>query len=122
MRLSIILFTQLNIANTINKFLNFVKAKLNKLFVAILQQQQKVVLSLNYIKNFKLNLFFLFKILSSLDSKSIISFKLFFNFEDNILFNFINFNKFFKATKLLNILQNLLFLNFDLALQRYLKL
>ncbi len=100
--LFIILFTQSNIANAINKFLNFVKAKLNKLFVIILQQQQRVILFLNYIKNFKLNLFILFKILFFLDFKNIISFKLFFNFKNNILFDFINFNKFFKVTKLLN--------------------
>jgi len=36
MRLLIILFTQSNIANIINKFLNFVKAKLNKFFITIL--------------------------------------------------------------------------------------
>jgi len=30
---------QSNIANIINKFLNFVETKLNKLFVIILQQQ-----------------------------------------------------------------------------------
>ncbi len=112
---------QSNIANVINKFLNFVKAKLNKLFVTILQQQQRIVLLSNYIKNFKLVLFILFKILSFLDFKSIILFELFFDFKNNILSNFINFNKFFKVTKLLNIFQNLLFLNLDLALQRHLK-
>jgi len=83
MRLSTILFTQSNIANFINKFLNFVKAKLNKLFVTILRRQQRVVLFLNYVKNFKLNLFILFKILSFLKFKDIIFFELFFDFEDN---------------------------------------
>jgi len=34
--LSIVLFTQSNIANTINKFLNFVKVKVDKFFVIIL--------------------------------------------------------------------------------------
>ena len=92
--MSIILSTQSNIANTINKFLNFVKTKLNKLFVTILQQQQRIVLLSNYIENFKLNLFILFKILSFLDFKSTISFELF--------FNSINFNKFFKTIKLLD--------------------
>ena len=76
---------------------------------------------LNYIKNSKLDLFILFEILSSLNSKSTIFFKLFFNFEDNIFFNSINFNKFFKVIKSLNMLQNLLFSNFNLTLQRYLK-
>ncbi len=77
---------------------------------------------LNYIKNFnKLDLFILFKILSSLDSKNIVFFKLFFDFKNNILFDSTNFNKFFKVTKLLNILQNLLFSNLDLILQKYLK-
>ncbi len=121
MRLSTILFTQSNIANFINKFLNFVKAKLNKLFVTILRRQQRVVLFLNYVKNFKLNLFILFKILSSLNFKDIIFFKLFFDSKDNTLFDFINFNKFSKVIKLLNTFQNLLFSNFDLVLQRYLK-
>jgi len=37
MRLSIVLFTQSNIANIINKFLDSIEAKLNKLFVTILQ-------------------------------------------------------------------------------------
>ncbi len=121
MRLSTILFTQSNIANFINKFLNFVKAKLNKLFVTILRRQQRVVLFLNYVKNFKLNLFILFKILSSLNFKDIIFFKFFFDSKDNTLFDFINFNKFSKVIKLLNTFQNLLFSNFDLVLQRYLK-
>ena len=121
MRLSTILFTQSNIANFINKFLNFVKAKLNKLFVTILRRQQRVVLFLNYVKNFKLNIFILFKILSSLNFKDIIFFKLFFDSKDNTLFDFINFNKFSKVIKLLNTFQNLLFSNFDLVLQRYLK-
>ncbi len=102
MRLFIILFIQFNIANFINKFLNFVKAKLNKLFVTILQQQQKVVLLSNYVKNSKLDLFILFKILSFLDFKSTIFFELFFDFKNNIFFDSINFNKFFKITKLLN--------------------
>ncbi len=62
---------QYNITNAINKFLNFVKAKLNKFFVTILQQQQRIILFLNYIKNFnKLNLFILFKILFFLDFKN----------------------------------------------------
>jgi len=39
MHLFIVLFTQSNIANVINKFLNSIKTKLNKLFVIILQQQ-----------------------------------------------------------------------------------
>jgi len=120
--LFIILFTQSNTTNVINKFLNSIKAKLNKLFVTILQQQQRIILSSNYIKNFKLNLFILSKILSSLNFKNTILFKLFFNFEDNTLFDSINFNKFSKTIKLLNTFQNLLFSNFDLILQRYLKL
>ncbi len=63
MRLFIVFFTQSNIANVIDKFLNFVKTKLNKLFITILRQQQKVVLFLNYIKNSnKLDLFILLKI------------------------------------------------------------
>ena len=122
MRLSTILFTQSNIANFINKFLNFVKAKLNKLFVTVLRRQQRVVLFLNYVKNFKLNLFILFKILSSLYFKDIIFFKLFFDSKDNTLFDFINFNKFSKVIKLLNTFQNLLFSNLDLTLQKYSKL
>ncbi len=53
---------QSNITNAINKFLNFVKAKLNKFFVTILQQQQRIILFSNYIKNFnKLNFFFYLK-------------------------------------------------------------
>ncbi len=101
--MSIILFTQSNLANIITKFLNFVKTKLNKLFVIILQQQQRVVLFSNYIKNSKLDLFILFKILSLLDFKNTIFLKLFFDFKDNTFFDFINFNKFFEITKLLNI-------------------
>ena len=123
MRLSIVLFTQSNTTNVINKFLNSVKAKLNKLFVTILRQQQRVVLLSNYIENFnKLDLFILSKILFFLDSKNTTFFKLFFDFKDSIFFDFIDFNKFSKVTKLLNTFQNLLFSNFDLALQRYLKL
>jgi len=123
MCLSIVLFTQSNTTNVINKFLNSVKAKLNKLFVTILRQQQRVVLLSNYIENFnKLDLFILSKILFFLDSKNTTFFKLFFDFKDSIFFDFIDFNKFSKVTKLLNTFQNLLFSNFDLALQRYLKL
>ncbi len=103
MRLSIVLFTQSNIANIINKFLDSIEAKLNKLFVTILQPQQRIILFLNYIKNFKLDLFILFEILSFLDSRDTILFKLFFDFEDSILFDFTNFNKFSKAIKLLDI-------------------
>ncbi len=77
---------------------------------------------LNYIKNSnKLDLFILFKTLFFLDFKNIAFFKLFFDFKDNIFFDSTNFNKFFKATKLLNILQNLLLSNLDLILQKYLK-
>ncbi len=77
---------------------------------------------LNYIENFnKLDLFVLSKILFFLDSKNTISFKLFFNFENNTFFDSINFNKFFETAKLLDIFENLLFSNLDLALQRYLK-
>ncbi len=123
MRLSIVLFTQSNTTNVINKFLNSVKAKLNKLFVTILRQQQRVVLLSNYIENFnKLDLFILSKIFFFLDSKNTTFFKLFFDFKDSIFFDFIDFNKFSKVTKLLNTFQNLLFSNFDLALQRDLKL
>jgi len=79
-------------------------------------------LFLNYIENFnKLDLFVLSKILFFLDSKNTISFKLFFNFENNTFFDSINFNKFFETAKLLDIFENLLFSNLDLALQRYLK-
>ncbi len=102
MRLFIILFTQSNIANFINKFLDSIETKLNKLFVTILQQQQRVVSLLNYVKNFKLNLFILFKTLSFLNFKNTIFFKLFFDFKNNTFFDFINFNKFFKVIKLLN--------------------
>ncbi len=123
MRLSIILFTQSNIANTINKFLNFVKTKLNKLFIIILQQQQRAISLSNYIENSnKLDLSILFKTLSSLNFRNTIFFKLLFSFEDNTFFNFINFNKFSKITKLLNTFQNLLFSNLDLTLQKYSKL
>jgi len=76
----------------------------------------------NYIKNFKLDLSILLKILFSLNFKNIILFKLIFDFENNILFDSINFNKFSKVTKLLNTLQNLLFANFDLIVQKYLEL
>jgi len=101
--LLIVLFTQSNIANTIDKFLNFVETKLNKLFITILQQQQRVVLLLNYIENSnKLDLFILFKILSFLDFEDITLFELFFDFKDSIFFNFTNFNKFSKVIKLLN--------------------
>ena len=121
MHLSIVLFTQTNTANTIDKFLNFVKTKLNKLFVTILQQQQKVVLLSNYIENSKLNLSILFEILFFLDSKSTIFLKLFFDFENSIFFDSTNFNKFSEITKLLDIFQNLLFSNLDLTLQKYSK-
>jgi len=52
------------------------------------------------------NLFILFTILSSLDFRNITFFKFFFvfNFKNNIFFNFINFNKSFKVTKLLDTL------------------
>jgi len=76
----------------------------------------------NYIENSKLNLFILFKILSFLDFKNTIFFELFFDFKDSILFDSINFNKFFKVIKLLNMLQNLLLSNFDLILQKHLEL
>ncbi len=72
--------------------------------------------------NSKLDLFILLKILFFLDFRNIISFKLFFDFENNILFDSINFNKFFKIIKLLNMFQNLLFLNLNLILQKHLKL
>ncbi len=114
---------QSNIANIINKFLNSIRVKLNKFFVIILRQQQRVVLLSNYIENSnKLNLFILFKILSFLNFENTIFFKLFFNFKDNFFFDFIDFNKFFKVIKLLNMFQNSLLLNLDLALQRYSKL
>ncbi len=72
--------------------------------------------------NSKLDLFILLKILFFLDFRNIISFKLFFDFENNILFDSINFNKFFKIIKILNMFQNLLFLNLNLILQKHLKL
>jgi len=101
-----------------------VKTKLDELFVRILQQQQEIILLSNWIENFdnKLGLFILFIILSFLDSKSITSLELFFDFKDSALFNSINFNKFFEIIKLLDTLQNLLSQNLDLTLQRHSKL
>jgi len=92
--------------------------------VTILQQQQEIVLFSNRIKNSnnKLDFFILFTILFSLDSKSITSLKLFFDFKNNTLFDSISFNKFFEITKLLDTLQNLLLQNLNLTLQKYLKL
>ena len=77
---------------------------INSFFVTILQQQQRVISFLNYIKNSnKLDLFILFKILSFLDFKNTTFLKLFFNFENSFFFDSINFNKFSKIIKLLNI-------------------
>ncbi len=76
---------------------------------------------LNYIENSKLDLFILSKILFFLDFENTIFFELFFNFENSTFFDFINFNKFFETTKLLDIFENLLFLNLDLTLQKYSK-
>ncbi len=121
--MSIVLFTQSNIANIIDKFLNSIKAKLDKLFVTILQQQQRVVLLSNYIKNSnKLDLSILFDILSFLDFENTALFKLLFDFENNTFFNSTNFNKFSEIIELLDTFQNLLFSNLDLILQKYLKL
>ena len=66
--------------------MNFVKAKLDKLFVAILQQQQRVVLLSNYIENSKLDLFILFKILFFLDFKNTI-FLSYFSISKTIFFS-----------------------------------
>jgi len=95
--------------------------------VIIFQKQQRIISFSNKIKNFnnKLeNLFILFIILSSLDFESTTFFKFFFvfNFENNTLFNSINFNKSFEVIKLLDTLQNLILLqNLNLTLQRHLK-
>jgi len=73
----------------------------------MLRQQQRVVSLSNKIKNFnnKLDiLFILFTILFFLDSRNTILSKLFFDFKNNILFDFIIFNKFFEIIKLLNTL------------------
>jgi len=122
--LSIVLSTQFNIANVINKFLNFVKAKLDELFIAMLQQQQRVILLSNKIENFnnKQDLSILFIILFFSNFENTTSLELFFNFKDSIFSNFIDFNKSFEVTKLSNTLQNLLSQNLDLTLQRYSKL
>jgi len=79
-------------------------------------------LFLNYIENSKLDLSILFEILSFLDFEDIALFELFFDFKNSTFFDSINFNKFFEVTKLLNTLQNLLFSNLDLILQRHSKL
>jgi len=102
--LSTTLFTQSSATNVIDKFLNFVKAKLDELFVTILQRQQEIILFSNRIKNFdnKLDLFILFIILSSSNFEDTTSLKLFFDFKNNTLSNSINFNKSFKVIKLLN--------------------
>jgi len=93
----------------------------------ILQEQQKVILLLNKIKNSnnKLeNLSILFTTLFFLNFENTIFSKFFFvfNFENNILSNSINFNEFFKVIEFLDTLQNLiLFQNLNLMLQRYSK-
>ncbi len=93
----------------------------------ILQEQQKVILLLNKIKNSnnKLeNLSILFTTLFFLNFENTIFSKFFFvfNFENNILSNSINFNEFFKVIEFLDTLQNLiLFQNLNLTLQRYSK-
>jgi len=93
----------------------------------ILQEQQKVILLLNKIKNSnnKLeNLSILFTTLFFLNFENTIfsGFFFVFNFENNILSNSINFNEFFKVIEFLDTLQNLiLFQNLNLTLQRYSK-